>query len=563
MMRVRARAGVLALGILLTVLLTACGGLPTSGPVNAGQAITEGEADGNVVFIPRGPAKDATPQQIVEGFIAAGSGPRGNWDTAREFLADDFRSVWKPQAGVTVYAPGERTLTAVGDDEFVLSVTPVAIVDDAGALSSVGDEGDISLAFTLAQQPDGQWRISQAPDGVVLDQSRFRAVFGSYDLMFFDTSWTYLVPDERWFPKSYAATNIAQALVDGAPSPWLDGAVATSFVDGARLAQPAVPVRSGRVAEVSLEAGARSLESTVLSRMQAQLEASLLTAGITGVDMLVDGQVLAAVPAPARSTRVDTRPLVRTADAFGFLSGSAIEAIPGISRTITEMDAAQIDVNADRTAAAVLTAAGAVVEVRSDGTELVVDERPSLLAPSIDTFGYIWSVPAESPSRVVAVAADGTVAEIAAAWPGAVRIMSMRVSRDGTRVAAIVRDGARDALWVAGILRDRTGAPTALGAPEVMAVLPGTGVQLAWSDAGTVAVLYALDGATYLWDQPLGGFGSFVRTPDDVVGIAGGNQSGAARLRDAAGVVYVQSGANWQHLAEGILVLATQQGSPR
>lgn len=563
MTRNHARSVLLSLGLLLTVLLTACAGLPTAGPVNAGQAVTEGEVDGDFVFIPDGPAKGATPQQIVEGFIAAGSGPRGNWDTAREFLAEDFRAVWKPQAGVTVYRPGERSLAEVAEDEFVLSVTPVATVDDAGALSSVGDEGETTLAFTLAAGSDGEWRITQAPDGIVLDQNRFRAVFGSYALMFFDTSWTYLVPDQRWFPKSYAATSIAQALVDGAPSPWLDGAVATSFADGARLAQPAVPVRSGRVAEVTFEEGARTLEPTVLSRMQAQLEASLLTAGITGVDMLVDGQVLAAVPAPARSTRVDTRPLVRSADAFGFLSGSSVEEIDGLSATVKEIDSTAIELNADRTAAAVLTTAGEVVEVRSDGSRLVLDDRPGLVAPTIDPFGFIWSVPANAPSEILALAADGTPSEIAAAWPGAVRIMSMRVSRDGTRMAAVVRDGARDALWVAGILRDRNGAPTALGAPAVVAVLPGSGVQVAWSDPSTVAVIYTLDGATYLWEQPLGGFGSFVRTPDEVTAVAGGNQSGAARLRDSVGDLYIQSGANWQHLADGILVLATQQGSPR
>ncbi len=563
MTRARSTPALVSLGILLTVLLTACAGLPTAGPVNAGQAVTEAETDGDFVFIPDGPATDATPQQIVEGFIAAGSGPRGNWDTAREFLAGDFRPIWKPQAGVTVYRPGERTLTEVADDEFVLSVTPVATVDDTGALSTVGDDGEIPLAFTLARQADGQWRITEAADGIVLDLNRFRAVFGSYALMFFDPMWTYLIPDERWFPKTYAATSIAQALVDGAPSPWLDGAVATSFVDGARLAQPAVPVRSGRVAEVSLEEGARSLEPTVLSRMQAQLEASLLTAGITGVDMFVDDQMLAAVPAPARSTRVDTRPLVRTAEAFGFLSGTTVEEIDGLSAALVDTDAVHIDVNADRTAAAVLAPEGAVLEVRGDGTELVLDNRSGLLAPSIDPLGYIWSVPAEAPTAVSAIAPDGTVFQIASAWAGALRIASMRVSRDGTRVAAIVRDGTRDALWVAGILRDRNGVPTALGVPEAMAVLPGTGVQVAWSDAGTLSVLYGLDGATYLWDQPLGGFGSFVRTPDGVTTVAGGNQSGSARLRDAAGDLYVQSGVNWQHLSAGVLVLATQQGSPR
>ena len=70
-----------------------------------------------------------------------------------------------------------------------------------------------------------------APDGVVLDRNRFERVYSSYDLQFFDPSWTYLVPDTRWFPMQYAATSIAEALVNGGPSTWLEGAVSTAFVD--------------------------------------------------------------------------------------------------------------------------------------------------------------------------------------------------------------------------------------------------------------------------------------------------------------------------------------------
>ncbi len=555
----RSAAGAVAL--VLAVLLAACAGLPTAGPVNAGQAVTEGEADSDFVFFPDGPGVDATPQQIVEGFIAAGSGPRGNWETAKEFLADDLKAVWKPQAAVTVYRPGERTLAEVAEDEFVLTVSPIATVDDTGALSA-DTQGEIPLSFSLAQQDDGQWRITQATDGIVLDLNRFRAVFGSYSLMYFDPAWTTLVPDQRWFPKSYAATAISQALVDGAPSPWLAGAVATAFTDGARLAQPSVPVRSG-VAEVTLEDGARGLETTVLNRMQTQLEASLSAAGVMGVDMLVDDQVVTAASLAVRSPRVDARPLVRTAEAFGFLSGTTVEEIDGLSAAIEGVDAAAIEVNADRTAAAVLTTAGTVVEVRADGTVLTVDTRRGLLPASVDPSGYIWSVPTDLPAAVQVAAPDGTVAGVADAWPGAMRILSMRVSRDGTRIAAVVRDGARDALWVAGIARDRDGMPTGLGEREVLTVLPGAGVQVVWSDAGTLSVLYSVDGALSLWEQPLGGFGSTVRAPDGVTALAGGNQPGGARLLDASGELFVQSGANWQRLAEGISVLATQQGSPR
>lgn len=54
-----------------------------------------------------------TPQQVVEGFIDAGTGPRNDWGTARMFLTPD--SDWNPNAGVTVYTPGQRSATQTGE----------------------------------------------------------------------------------------------------------------------------------------------------------------------------------------------------------------------------------------------------------------------------------------------------------------------------------------------------------------------------------------------------------------------------------------------------------------
>lgn len=559
MMHRRARGtGTAVLAAALVLALAACGGLPTTGPVNAGRTISADEPNGDLVFLPDGPAKDATPQQIVEGFIAAGAGPRNNWEKAKEFLAPGTE--WNPRASVIVYAPGELDLQSTSESEFLLSVTPSATIDANGELS--GERGEIPLPFTLAQQSDGQWRITQAPDGIVIDRNRFTRVYRSYALQFFDTSWTYLVPDQRWFPRLYAATNIAEALVDGGPSPWLDGAVSTAFIDGARLATAAVPQQSG-VAAVSLQDGARGLDQTVLDRMQTQLEASLATAGIADVDMLVDEQVLSAESLSVRQTRIDSRPLVRTQDAFGFASAGGVEEIVGLSDALLPVDATDIEVSADRMTAAVRDVSGAVLAVAADGTRTRLDTRSGLVAPSIDPAGYVWSVPQGSPGAVAAFLADGTRIDVAAAWPGASQIYAQRVSRDGTRIAAVVRDGDRYALWVAGIQRDRDGAPTALGAAKALASLPAPTAALTWVDPSTVAAVTSDGGDPALYTQEIGGFSELRRTPDAVVSVTGGTLSGGMRILDAAGELYGDRGTNWQHIASGIIVLAVQQGSPR
>lgn len=560
-MTVRRRSAQALAAAALVLVLAACGSLPTSGPVNAGEQIADDEAQSNPVFIPRGPANGATPQQIVEGFIAAGSGPQGDWETARLFLADGAE--WNPRESVTVYRPGDRAIEQTTETTFTLSVTPAATVDETGELSPLGGSGPIPLRYALAQE-DGQWRLTDVPAGIVLDSSRFVAVFSSYALQFFDPTWTYLVPDERWFPREYARTRIAEALVNGGPSPWLRGSVASAFTDGARLATRSVPISSS-VASVSLQEGARSLDSTVLNRMQTQLEASLDPAGVRGVDMVVGEQVLPATAVTVRLTRVDPNPLAVTDQGFGFVSGSTLEAIPGLSAAVTQIDATDIEVDADRSIAAVRDRSGAVWAAERDGTRTLIDNRPGLVAPSVDPFGYIWTVPESSPGAVIAHTADGTEVPIADAWTGTVQVLAQRISRDGTRVAAIVRDGEGYALWAAGIVRDRTtNAPIGLGERKVLAVLPEPSAVLTWADASTVALLATENGEPLLYTQQIGGFAETDPTPEAITMIAGGSQSGGIRLRDAEGVLYTPRGsANWQQLATGILVLAVQQGLPR
>ncbi|QLD12588.1 LpqB family beta-propeller domain-containing protein [Microbacterium oleivorans] len=557
---IRLRAAAAVAGLLLVALLTGCTGLPTSGPVVAGEAIDEEAGSVDFSFLPDDPPPGATPEQIVSGFLAAGSGPRDDWGTARQFLAPDFRSSWQPTARATIDLPGERVFSTAADGTVTVSVTPEASVDATGALSMT-DGGSMPLSFSLIDV-GGEWRISEAPDGVVLDRARFQAVFREYSVMYFDLSWSYLVPDRRWFPATNAATHITEALIDGEPSPWLAGAVATAFPSSLELATRAVPLEAG-VAQVPLSQSALAIVPDTRDRMQAQLVASLQSAGILGAQMSVDGEPVAAQAVEIRPIRVDVRPVVLTDDAFGFLSGSEVEPIPGLSPAIAGLDPVAVQVAADRSLAAVRTAAGAVVRARSDGTFEVVDERPGLVDPTIDSEGYIWSVPAGTPSALTAAGPDGAVIPFADAWPGASQISTIEVSRDGTRIAALVRDGSRPALWMAGILRDDNGVPVGLGDRETVAALPGAGLDASWVDGSTIAVLAEDGGGEVVISQSVGGFGETIAAPADGESIAAANQPRAVRLLDRAGRLFDQKGETWASVAGGIRLLATQQGSPR
>lgn len=560
----RRRSILSCLAVIGAVLaLTACAGLPTSGGVQEGLPAGSDDGPPDIAFRPNGPQPGATPEQIVDGFLLAGSGPAATagsseWSTAREFLGAAIRSDWDPSAVVTIDVFAERKTILVDDDTVQVSVVPVATVDQKGVYDRA-DGGTIPLTFELGRNADGEWRITEAPDGIVLDSTTFSQVFRPYPLAYFDPSWTYLVPDVRWFPQTNTATRIAAALVNEPPSDWLAPAVKSAFPEGVGVS-PAVPVVSG-VAAVTLT-DALGIDQGALDRMQTQLEASLGAAGVSEVEMLVDNTVLPAQAVATRRTTVTGPALARIDSGFGFLTGDELTEIPGLSEAVARIDAAAVQVGADRELAAVRTADGAVLRVPAQGDVAELDARAGLVDPTIDPSGVIWTVPAGVPQAVRAFLPEGGAVDIASAWPGATRIAGMMISRDGARMAALVTSGNRTSVWVSGVVHAPDGTPTALSAPFELGVVEGSGTGLAWLDDTTIGVLSSDGSVTRVLEQLVGGPGLTTTGPEGAVSIAGANSISSVRLRGSDGTLYITRGGNWQQTASGILVLATQQGAP-
>ena len=555
------RRGLFAAALTAVVLaLAGCAGLPTAGPVNPGLPADAEAGAPDFVFKPDSPQPGATPDEIVDGFIRAGTGPGvdGRWTVAREYLAPD--TPWDPWTGVTIDSPGDRVFSQPAEDEVLVTTTPVARIDEIGSYSRA-DDLSAELPFELALQSDGEWRITKAPDGLVLDTAQFSTVFRRASLMYFDPTWQFLVPDVRWFPAINAPTYIADALVDGPAAPWLAASVFSSFPDSVSL-RPSVPVADG-VAEVVLDSSAVELSADTLSRMQAQLAGSLRSAGVSSVEMWAGPAPLDVEAAPTRSTRVSTLPLVLNDEGFGFLSGDQLEPVDGLSQAIVQVvDPLAIQVSADRDFAAVRLASGAVERVEADGDVLEFDPRAGLIDPTVDAWGYSWSVPRDSPAALTAFAPGSEQLPIADAWPDATQVTAMALSRDGTRLAAVVVSGGRSAVWVSGVVRDTDGVPRALGEnPLVLSTLPTGAGAIAWTDDVTVAVLAGSGDQSEVVELIIGGPSATASAPPASTQIAGAQ--GAVRVKDDGGGLYSQRGSTWPQTASGIRVLATQQGSPR
>ncbi|MGD2202600.1 LpqB family beta-propeller domain-containing protein [Microbacterium maritypicum] len=571
MTRRRGTRRMLAIALALTALvLPACAGLPTSGDVAVGLKLGESPQDVDILPVASGPVTGAGPEEIVEGFLEAGITTTENWDTARDFLSPSLQRSWSPSAGVSIdVGTDTRTITSsVPDDEVEgadtaevqVTLDLVASVDDSGGYSEA--LGSSNVAFTLQRMESGEWRITQAPDGVVIDETRFTKVFEGYPLQYFDLGWSRLVPDMRWFPRRQSpATTVTRALIGGEPSGWLDPAVQNAFPADVQLAQDAVPI-VGQVADVALTRPASGLDAATLARMRTQLQATLRGAGVavTQVRFTVDGRDLGAGVADVVEPSAEVGTLVLQNGAFGRIVGDEISPLTGISSEITAITQpiVSIDVAADDSRAATQLGDQHVYLI-GEGSLDELDSRPGLIRPSLDSYGYTWSVPAGAPTALQASGSDAVAHQVATAWPSASAISHLRVAPDGARVAAVVTVGKQMWVVVAAVVRDSAGIPIELGEVKQLTQLfePATG--LSWLGADRVGVLVDPNSPRLL-TQMVGGPGSAEAAPSNAISIAGARTASGVRILGANGELFAHAGSAWREVASGVSVLATRVG---
>src|SRR5690625_4572044 len=116
-MRCRRLLRSLIAGICVAMTLAACASIPQSGKVGESDQPADVDQDVAYTFNPAGPAQDATPTSISNGFILAATGIQGDFSTAREFLTDSAAEQWDPSAQTTIYT-GRPIIDATGDNEY-------------------------------------------------------------------------------------------------------------------------------------------------------------------------------------------------------------------------------------------------------------------------------------------------------------------------------------------------------------------------------------------------------------------------------------------------------------
>lgn len=551
-MRRRCGAPALAAGLLLG--LTSCSIVPTSSPTVQITQAPDRPVQG-FVSEPLPPAAGATPEDVVRGFIDAAASSVRERPVAKQYLTPEAAGTWSDAGGITIISPGFATAAS---ESGTVEVTAdlVGTVDERGIFTVAGTE-PFSYPFPLVEV-DGEWRISDPPDGLVILETDFERLYDSVDAYFLDPTLRQLVPDPRYLIRGEAQpTALVERLVQG-PSAALAPGVSNPLGGAALARRVTVEDQTATVdlTDLAIE------PTTPLRELSAQLVWSLTRLddqSVRSVVITLDGE-----PLP-----LDGVPLEQTTDDWPAFDPDAtpLETVGhyldvGALRTVE--DGAPVPGPAG-TGAYGLVSAAVSADARTGELTFVAGVRPELgestllagpyggeLAP-VGLTGRTLSAPTVAATRPeVWVVRDGTeiVRVPAGSRPQAVsaptlaglgRAQLIELSPDGVRVAVVVADlQGVPRLHVGTVVRGSEGGVAVRDLPQVAPTLSPV-VDVAWRSNGELWVLAGDPGEEAPYSLGVDGWGlaqqSTSGLPDQPTSL------GAAPGRDP---LVVADGRLWQ-----------------
>lgn len=466
----RPAGGLLATMVGVALLLSGCVGVPDAGPISStGTVSSDVLADGVPAIDPEPPALGAGPGEIVRGFLDAMQASPVSTTVAKEYLTPDAQASWRPEAGTIVYLDRSEP---VGTTSVEVRLTDADRYDAGGAWRGRLDPAAATLRFRLVSV-DGEWRITDPPNALVVVRSWFDPRFSPADLYFFDSSGRTFVPEPIVAPVGESrASTLVRALLRG-PAPGLSGVEQTFIPAGLELAL-SVPVDADGLARVTLRGDVPPLSEQQSTLMLAQLAWTMrqdprvlaVRVAINGVEVRPSGG----------ADRVEVGTVssfdASGSDASGVLYGlrdGRLVAGPADSLDLLDGPFSQpgrrlrsVAVDLDGATAAAVSGDGRVLlggPTRS-GTLTpvsVLAEGADLLRPAWTADDRIWAVDRAGGRAVVLTQAAGPGTRMRAVRvPGVTGadVRRLLVSRDGSRVVALVRDGDRSVIVVDRVVTD-------------------------------------------------------------------------------------------------------------
>jgi hypothetical protein len=467
-----------SLSVLAALALAACTAVPDSGPVHAGQQPAPGVAPNIIRVNPRAPVTGLSPDNIVTGFRFANSDTTEALGVAKAYLVDG--ASWQP-SGATVVSDSGTTLTDVTTGPN--TVTVKVIDNQIGQIAADGtyqpSGRQIGYEYNLTKDPkeNDQWRITNAPANLVLTVAQIQSSYQEGYVYFLRPDEQMLVPVQVFLPVSrdQLAQDLLTTLLHGPPA-WLKPAVTTALLGGTAPG----PTQINGVTTVDLPRGAATLPAAQRNAMAAQITYTLSNIATPSqnfgeLKILTGGQPLIA--SQLLQTAADYPSFDPDALNVNFYySDNSHQTRDHLGRLIAG-DTGELDTTlllapavAPRASAAAANQLIAGVVQNADGTQSLY--AGSLLAPkqlltgsnfttpSWDSLGNLWTVQQQNASAPrVRIAPSGK-----ATLPGSVAapdlakslIEELKVSRDGTRIAALAVSTNVSQVMVGAVSKDGT-----------------------------------------------------------------------------------------------------------
>ncbi len=553
------RKALVALGLAIA-LLAGCVTMPDDGPVSRG--VEHPPEPDAVLLAADDPQPDDPPEQIVRGFLfGSAAGATDDFTVARRYLTPSAAENWNALSGLAIYSgEDELIFEEVEEGRIEVTATLSGTVDAAGVYTPSTSRSPTSIEFGLSQDANGQWRIDELSDGVLISEVNFGSQFAQVPLYFLTPDTEMLVPDVRWYPQRNSPSAAVQGLLNG-PVPWLNGPLFSAIPEDTSLALGAVTV-TDRVAHVDLTGGALDADATARQLMRAQIEQTLLhLPQVLRVHLTVDG-VPWEDPLPGFDVDVDPSvgrvPVVYETEShqLGRFTGGGSDPVSFLDDAVdlSELNPGRFALGYNGEPGAMLSGTQTLITVPTteDPEPQVLAQGEKLLAPSYDRHGWVWTGESDNDGSFVIARAGGETLSVDAAFLAESQVTALRVSRDGARIALIHTVDGQVLIEVAAIIRDDSGTP--ISASEGVRVAPHIieATELAWVDEQVLAILGTSNSSTTPHLTAIGGLTMSLTTQADAVGMASGRGDRDLYLVTESGTLYERSGVGWRPVGDNV-----------
>jgi hypothetical protein len=500
--------------------VSACAGIPSSGPVTKVED-DSGFGESTVRYSPARPAKDASPQQIVRGYLDAMLAYPVSTGIATAFLTPEGAKQWSSSAGVRVYsspvvsptlaggARGDRADTNQAPVDVRLSLTEESRLDRQGHYTRRARPAELSYRL---ERVDGEWRIANPQAGLLVNRKFFDDYYRPFDIYYFDRPGRRIVPDPIYLAVGdQLATALVSSLGRG-PGPSTGGAART-YVPPLRTLRPSVPVSDDGVADVEFNTDFSALGESAQDHLSAQIVWTLRQVpDVTAVRLVGGTTVLSNGGSAVQdvSSWGGYGPSIARGHAYAIVDDRIVQiddaTVKPLSGTWGKDARGAVSVGVSGDGVAGVLAGRSLVRVTNHkGTDARTFGGSQFITPRWDGDGNVWLLDRKGSRTRVRVVTGDKVRTLDIGRLAGIDATTFALSPDTSRYAVTVRRPGGTSIRVGWVQRDAKDRILGLGNPRNVYTSARSPRSVSWSSGTELSYLAASQSGRQVYTTAIDG----------------------------------------------------------